>query len=77
MNVFERPSDTLAIFAEQVTTVAREVGVECEVADEVMARLRRLRLVTVEEGVVIVADVARLQDFVEFLEMPQKFGGEA
>ncbi len=42
-----------------------------------MARLRRLHLVTEEEGSLIVADVARLQDFLEFLEMPQKFGGES
>ncbi len=56
--------------------IAREVGVELSVAEEVMARLRRLRLVTEEPGAVIVADVGRLQDFLEFLEMPQKFGGE-
>jgi CRP-like cAMP-binding protein len=56
--------------------IAREVGVDRSVAEEVMARLRRLRLVTEEPGAVIVADVGRLQDFLEFLEMPQKFGGE-
>lgn len=56
--------------------IAREVGVDRSVAEEVMARLRRLRLVTEEPGCVIVADVGRLQDFLEFLEMPQKFGGE-
>jgi CRP/FNR family transcriptional regulator, cyclic AMP receptor protein len=57
--------------------IAREVGVGAEVADEVMDRLRRLRLITEEEGSLIVADVGRLQDFLEFLEMPQKFGGES
>jgi CRP/FNR family transcriptional regulator, cyclic AMP receptor protein len=56
--------------------IAIEVGVPEEVAHEVMARLRRLHLITEEEGSLIVADVARLQDFLEFLEMPQKFGGE-
>jgi CRP-like cAMP-binding protein len=56
--------------------IALEVGVDRSVADEVMARLRRLRLVTEEPGAVVVADVGRLQDFLEFLEMPQKFGGE-
>ncbi len=56
--------------------IAREVGVEIVIAEEVMARLRRLRLVTEEPGAVIVADVGRLRDFLEFLEMPQKFGGE-
>jgi CRP-like cAMP-binding protein len=59
------------------TELAREVGVEVEVAHEVLARLRRLRLVTEEETSLVVADVGRLQDFLEFLEMPQKFGGES
>jgi CRP/FNR family transcriptional regulator, cyclic AMP receptor protein len=57
--------------------LAREVGVDESVAHEVMARLLRLRLVTEEESSLIVADVTRLQDFLEFLEMPQKFGGES
>jgi CRP-like cAMP-binding protein len=56
--------------------IAREVGVDVSVANEVMARLRRLRLITEEPGALVVADVGRLQDFLEFLEMPQKFGGE-
>ncbi len=57
--------------------LAREVGVDESVAHDVMARLLRLRLVTEEETSLIVADVGRLQDFLEFLEMPQKFGGES
>jgi CRP-like cAMP-binding protein len=57
--------------------IARDVGVDREVADEVMARLRRLHLVEEEdEGSIIVSDIGRLQDFLEFLEMPPKFGGE-
>jgi CRP-like cAMP-binding protein len=56
--------------------LAREVGVGVDVAHEVMARLGRLRLATEDESSIIVADVGRLQDFLEFLEMPQKFGGE-
>lgn len=56
--------------------LARDVGVEASHAAEVMARLRRLKLASEVPGGILVADVARLQDFVEFLEMPQKFGGE-
>jgi CRP-like cAMP-binding protein len=56
--------------------LARDVGVEASHAAEVMTRLRRLRLASEVPGGILVADVARLQDFVEFLEMPQKFGGE-
>lgn len=57
--------------------LAREVGVDLSVSLEVMTRLRRLRLVSEDETSIIVADVGRLQDFLEFLEMPQKFGGES
>ena len=56
--------------------LAREVGADASVAREVLGRLRRLRLVAEAPGALVVADVARLHDFVEFLEMPQKFGGE-
>jgi len=57
--------------------VAREVGVDASVADEVMARLRRLRLVVEEESAIVIADLARLHEFLEFLETPHKFGGES
>jgi CRP/FNR family cyclic AMP-dependent transcriptional regulator len=57
--------------------IAHEVGVDEAVAGEVMARLRRLRLVSEEGGEILVADIGRLQEFLEFLEMPQKFGGES
>ena len=56
--------------------LARDVGVELVVAVEVMSRLRRLRLATEDADGIVVADVGRLQDFVEFLEMPHKSGGE-
>jgi CRP-like cAMP-binding protein len=58
--------------------IAREVGVDVAIADEVMDRLERLRLVhQEEESSIIVSDVDRLHDFLEFLEMPQKFSGES
>ncbi|HVK63480.1 MAG TPA: Crp/Fnr family transcriptional regulator [Polyangium sp.] len=56
--------------------LARDVGVDATAASDVMQRLRRLRLASEVPGGIVVADVVRLQDFVEFLEMPQKFGGE-
>jgi CRP-like cAMP-binding protein len=59
------------------TAIAAEVGVDPAVALEVMARLHRLRLADEEPGAIMVADVARLQEFLEFMEMPQKFGGES
>ncbi|MEJ7728073.1 MAG: Crp/Fnr family transcriptional regulator [Polyangiaceae bacterium] len=56
--------------------IAREVGVNPSVARDVMDRLARLRLAKEEGGAVVVADVARLHDFLELLEMPAKFAGE-
>ncbi|HVY48942.1 MAG TPA: Crp/Fnr family transcriptional regulator [Minicystis sp.] len=60
-----------------IDDIAREVGIEESVARDVMDKLRRLRLASEEPGAIVVADVGRLQDFLEFIEMPQKFGGEA
>jgi len=55
--------------------IAVEVGVELEVAEELFGRLKRLRLIDeLEEGQILVADVVRLQDFIDFLEIPQRFG---
>jgi CRP-like cAMP-binding protein len=75
-DAFGEPTDGGIRIRTTPEDIAREVGVDLSIAEEVMARLRRLRLVTEEPGAVIVADVGRLQDFLEFLEMPQKFGGE-
>lgn len=58
--------------------VALEVGVEESTALEVMTRLRRLRLAREEpSGSIVIADIARLRDFLEFLEMPQKFAAQS
>jgi CRP-like cAMP-binding protein len=57
--------------------LARDVNVDAWVVREMIARLRKLRLVIEDPSGLLVSDVARLQDFVEFLEMPQKFGGES
>ncbi|HEY4118351.1 MAG TPA: Crp/Fnr family transcriptional regulator [Byssovorax sp.] len=57
--------------------IAREVGIDPSISRDVMDRLKRLRLATEEPNAIVVADVGRLQDFLEFLEMPQKFGGES
>lgn len=75
-DAFGEPTDDGIRVRITCEDIAREVGVGVDVAREVMARLRRLRLVTEEEGSLLVADVGRLQDFLEFLEMPQKFSGE-
>ncbi|WP_437717767.1 Crp/Fnr family transcriptional regulator [Sorangium sp. So ce448] len=60
--------------------IAREVDVEQETVDEVMKRLRRLKLLSYGPpgpAAIMVTDMRRFRDFIEFLDMPQKFGGES
>jgi CRP/FNR family cyclic AMP-dependent transcriptional regulator len=59
--------------------VAQEVGVDEATAQEVLARLKRLHLAREEAhgGGIVIADTARLRDFMEFLEMPHKFASQA
>jgi CRP/FNR family cyclic AMP-dependent transcriptional regulator len=54
--------------------LAREVGAnEADVLDVIM-RLQRLRIAWEDEiGSIVVADVGRLLEFMEFLEMPRRF----
>jgi CRP/FNR family cyclic AMP-dependent transcriptional regulator len=54
--------------------LAREVGTEEEHVVDVLARLQRLRIAWEDElGSIVIADVPRLLEFMEFLEMPGKF----
>jgi CRP-like cAMP-binding protein len=56
--------------------LARELGVESPQVRDVLARLRRLRIAEEDNtGTVIVLDLPRLLEFMEFLEMPQRFEG--
>jgi CRP-like cAMP-binding protein len=56
--------------------LASEVGVDRTVATEVMARLGRLGLAHEDTGAILVTDVDRLHDFMEFLETPKRLEGE-
>ncbi len=57
--------------------LAAQVNVTDEQVEEVLGRLRRVRVISIEHsGTILVHDVDRLLDFLEFLEMPQKFGGD-
>ncbi|MFO0659848.1 MAG: Crp/Fnr family transcriptional regulator [Polyangiaceae bacterium] len=60
------------------TDLAREVAVDELTVDEVVSRLRRLRLAHVQDnGELIVEDVERLREFLEFLKAAQKFDRES
>jgi CRP/FNR family cyclic AMP-dependent transcriptional regulator len=56
--------------------LAREVAVDVTQVRDVLSRLRRLRVATEDEtGAIVVMDLPRLMEFMEFLEMPGKFEG--
>jgi len=53
--------------------LAQEVGTDVKQVDDVLCRLTRLHIATEEEGQsIVVADVGRLMEFLEFLERPGK-----
>jgi CRP-like cAMP-binding protein len=56
--------------------LAQEVGTEVRQVEDVLRRLTRLRIATAERtGAIVVADVGRLMEFLEFLERPGKVEG--
>jgi CRP-like cAMP-binding protein len=56
--------------------LAREVGVDPVQVDAVLARLQRLRIAADDDlGGIVIMEVPRLLEFMEFLEMPRRFEG--
>lgn len=54
--------------------LANEIGLTHEETTEVLTRLERLRILSRIENGIRVSNVQRLDEFLEFLEMQQKFG---
>ena len=65
--------------------IALQVGVATRQVEDVLARLRRLRIIqkastkdletpVPEANALVIADVGRLHEFLELVEMPRKFG---
>jgi CRP-like cAMP-binding protein len=54
--------------------IAAKAGMEPEKVEAVMQRLVRSKLVTADESGFVVGDVNKLREFLEFLEMKEKFG---
>jgi CRP-like cAMP-binding protein len=51
--------------------LARQVGADASVAEQLLVRLRRLRLVQVTaDGRQLVSDLKRLEEYIEFLDQP-------
>jgi CRP-like cAMP-binding protein len=56
--------------------LADDVGVDRAIAEDVLNRLSRLRLLQQRgDGTLLISDVNRLQDFLEFLQMPSNTPG--
>ena len=58
--------------------LAHEVGIDVDDVVDVLGRLRKLRIATEErsstgEHAIVIADVGRLLEFLELLEMPKRF----
>ncbi|MBI5496929.1 MAG: Crp/Fnr family transcriptional regulator [Deltaproteobacteria bacterium] len=54
--------------------IAGKVGLEVAKVDEVLQKLVRAKLATLESGGIVVGDANKLREFLEFLEMKEKFG---
>jgi CRP-like cAMP-binding protein len=72
----EETGDGVRVLASPAI-LAREVGIEEALVHEVLLRLRRLRII--EEGhhqdSIVISDVGRLLEFLEFLDMPKRVEG--
>lgn len=57
-----------------VKDVASKVGLDLEPVNDVLNKLIRAKLVRIVEAGLVVHDVNKLREFLEFLEMKEKFG---
>jgi len=57
-----------------VKELAGKVGLEIEPVNEVLNKLIRSKLLKITESGLVIQDVTKLREFLEFLEMKEKFG---
>ncbi len=57
-----------------VRELAAKIGTEFDSVNEVINKLLRVKLVKVESNAVVIHDLPRLREFLEFLEIKQTFG---
>lgn len=57
-----------------VRELASKIGMEFDTVNEVVNKLLRAKLVHVDSNSLMIHDLARLREFLEFLEMKEKFG---
>ena len=67
------PSEHGIVLRATPEELAQQVGVDVPVAEQLLVRLRRLRLLkALDDGRHVVSDLSRLEEFIEFLEQPGK-----
>ena len=54
--------------------IAAKIGLDIDPVNEVMNKLIRARLVKLTDTGLVIQDVAKMREFLEFLEMKEKFG---
>jgi hypothetical protein len=70
----QRMPDGLAVYIPVTyETLAGRVGLDEEELDRVLANLQQARLVEHAEGGVVIPEVGRLVDFLEYLELRERF----
>jgi CRP/FNR family cyclic AMP-dependent transcriptional regulator len=69
-----KPKDQAVKLGVTPADVAHRTSVDDAKVAEVLSRLERSRLVLAEGGQLVVPDVTKLQEFLEFLEMRERFG---
>lgn len=57
-----------------VKDLASKIGLEIEPVNEVLNKLIRSKLLKITESGLVIQDVGKLREFLEFLEMKEKFG---
>jgi CRP-like cAMP-binding protein len=73
---FGEPTEAGVHVRTSPADLAREVGVGEAQVHEVLDRLRRLRIASTHpSGGILIMDLSRLLEFLEFVEMPKRFEG--
>lgn len=57
-----------------IKEIAAKIGLDVDPVNEVMNKLIRARLIKLTDNGLIIQDVGKMREFLEFLEMKEKFG---
>ncbi len=71
---FGSPVDTGIALDLAVKDLAGKVGLEIDPVNDVLNKLIRAKLLTLTDSGLVIHDVTKMKEFLEFLEMKEKFG---